>query len=140
MESKQVLRAAVSGEKPSAGSHQPQISSNNQVTVCRVTHYMPHCFNQIAEATVNFVHYEGVEDTQVMFSAGYGHGHRIVTCCSYQSKGKENDTALQSFNSLPGRIEMHETAQPGFNTAFGHEFATFQKDVTRFVINLLGRS
>jgi hypothetical protein len=140
MGSKQAFNPATAGGEPSTKDYHPQISSNPRVTVCRVAHYMPDSFSQIAEATVNFVHYEGVEDTQVMFSAGYGHGHRIVTCCSYQSKETENDTALQTFSSLPGRIEMHGTAQTGFDTTFSHELATFQKDVTRFVSSLLDKS
>ncbi|KAH5563420.1 hypothetical protein HBI26_180750 [Parastagonospora nodorum] len=96
-----------------------------------VAYYMPDTFSQLAEATVNFVNNESDEDTHIMSSAGYGYGHRVVTCCLYHTKGMENPPSLQPFTSLSGRIEQHGTLRTGTHMQFCDELSKFTQDGVR---------
>jgi hypothetical protein len=96
-----------------------------------VAYYMPDSFSQLAEATVDFVKNETDEDTHIMSSAGYGYGHRVVTCCLYHTKGEENPPSLQPFTSLPGRIEQHGTLRTGTHMNFCDELSKFTQDGVR---------
>jgi FAD/FMN-containing dehydrogenase len=98
-----------------------------------VAYYMPDSFTQLAEATVNFVGNESDEDTHIMSSAGYGFGHRVVTCCMYHTKEVENPLALQPFTSLPGRIEQHGSLRIGTHMEFCDELSSFTQDGVRCV-------
>jgi hypothetical protein len=77
-----------------------------------VIHYVPESFDQLAEAVVDFIHNETDEQTHIMFSAGYGYDNRVVTCCWYQARGKENVASLHKFMALPGRM----AGQPSLQT------------------------
>jgi hypothetical protein len=98
-----------------------------------LAYYMPDSFSKLAEATVDFVKNETDEDTHIMSSAGYGYGHRVVTCCLYHTKGLEEPPALQPFTSLPGRIEQHSTLRTGTHMEKCEELSNFTKDGVRCV-------
>jgi FAD/FMN-containing dehydrogenase len=98
-----------------------------------VAYYMPDAFNQLAEATVHLVENENDEDTHIMSSAGYGFGHRVVTCCMYNTKGVENPPSLQPFTSLPGRIDQHGSLRTGTHMEFCDELSKFTQDGVRCV-------
>jgi hypothetical protein len=100
-----------------------------------IAYYMPDAFSQLAEATVHLVENETDEDTHVMSSAGYGFGHRVVTCCMYHTKGVQNPQSLQPFTSLPGRIEQHGSLRTGTHMEFCDELSKFTQDGVRWVGN-----
>ncbi|KAF2826167.1 FAD-binding domain-containing protein [Ophiobolus disseminans] len=96
-----------------------------------VAYYMPNAFEELVEATVDFVHHENDEDTHIITSAGYGFGHNIATCCMYQTQGVEKSPSMQRFTSVPGMIESHSNLRTSTHVEFCKELSDFTKDNVR---------
>ncbi|KAH7389439.1 hypothetical protein DE146DRAFT_664117 [Phaeosphaeria sp. MPI-PUGE-AT-0046c] len=88
-----------------------------------VAHYMPESFNLLAEAVLLFARSESSINTRVMFSAGYGYGRRLNTCCYFPAKGMQNDTLFQPFASLPGLVQEGRPLHSGSDIAICDKFA-----------------
>lgn len=86
-----------------------------------IAHYAPESFALLAEAAVLFAKTESSSGMRVMFSAGYGYGHRLNTCCYFRSEDTENHALLQPFASLPGRVQSYVTTQSKSDTTICEE-------------------
>lgn len=100
-----------------------------------ITHYVPESFSLLAEAVVLFTKSESAGDRRVMFSAGYGFGRRLNTCCCFQARDMENHAEFLPFASLPGRVQEQSPVQTSSNLAICDDLAYDREPVSRYDIS-----
>lgn len=96
-----------------------------------VTYYMPETFPQLVQNAYEFAHNGNDPDAHIMASAGYGFGHRVVTCVMYHTQGKENPPSLQRFTSMQPQIEQLSTMRTSTHASFCEELSKFSTDGLR---------
>lgn len=96
-----------------------------------LTYYMPDTFSQLVRNACDFVRGEQDPDAHIMASAGYGFGHRVVTCVMYHTAGKENPPSLQGFTSMEPQIKQMNTLRTSIHAGFCEELSKFSSDGLR---------
>ncbi|KAK4221707.1 bifunctional solanapyrone synthase [Podospora fimiseda] len=96
-----------------------------------ITYFLPDTFMQIMSKACGFVNNEIDQDVHFMWSAGYGYGHRAVSCVMYHTQGKVKPPAIQSFLDVQPQIEQMSTIRTAKNSDFCEELGRFSIDGNR---------
>lgn len=100
-----------------------------------VTANMPTVFPEMIERIYDFVHDEDDENTHIMCSTAFSHGHEVASCVMYHTESKVDPPSLQCFSTLQPQMEHYSTRRNATNLGFVDELSHFTPNGLREVLD-----